>query len=118
MSLRLLLSDFCSKACATASAAKRPAAFRAAAAANAASEDTIIMCAQRCLPALRQVLQHAHTDHGKLIDGHCLDDPESVWASFGNEDKVLFRAVSIRCSLACRITYTDHAAGSGSGSAG
>eukprot|EP00892_Ulva_mutabilis_P010229 jgi/Ulvmu1/7579/UM038_0002.1 len=84
MSLRLLLSDFYSKTRTTASAAKRPAAFRTAAAADAVSEDVIVMCAQRCLPVLRHVLQRAHIDHGKLLEGECLETPEGVWASFGN----------------------------------
>lgn len=94
MSLRLLLNDFNSKARMTASAAKRPAAFRSAASAEAASEETIITCAQRCLPVLRQVLQRAHADHGKLICGETLEQPETVWSAFGRGEEVLSLTVS------------------------
>lgn len=88
MSLRLLLSDFHSKTRMAASAAKRPAAFRSAASAEAASEETIVTCAQRCLPVLRKVLQRAHSDHGKLIGDESLEDPESVWSSFARGEEV------------------------------
>lgn len=88
LSIRFILSEFHDKICLAVSAAKRPAAFRSKGAPEAASEDTIVICAQRCLPVLLQIFRRSYKDHGNLINGHALQSPESIWSGFGSEEQV------------------------------